>query len=83
MPTHISLSLDDHSIRFIEALVSQGRFGSASDVICAGLRLLEEQEVGLSALRSALIDGESSGASTPFDLEAFIVRKRRDDGSPL
>jgi antitoxin ParD1/3/4 len=31
----------------------------------------------MSALRAALIDGEESGPSTPFDFEAFIARKRK------
>jgi antitoxin ParD1/3/4 len=42
----------------------------------AGLRLLEEQEAKLSALRAALIEGEESGPPTPFDFDAFIERKR-------
>jgi len=42
----------------------------------AALRLLEEQEVRLAALRTALIEGETSGQSTPFDFDAFIARKR-------
>jgi len=42
----------------------------------AALRLLEEQETKLAALRAALIEGETSGQSTPFDFEAFIARKR-------
>jgi antitoxin ParD1/3/4 len=41
--------------------------------------LLEEQEIRLGALRVALIEGEESGAATPFDLEAFIARKRAED----
>jgi antitoxin ParD1/3/4 len=31
----------------------------------------------MSALRAALIEGEESGPSTPFDFEAFIARKRK------
>jgi antitoxin ParD1/3/4 len=71
-----SFSLGEHFSRFVEAQVDQGRYSSASDVVRAGLRLLEEQEATLTALRAALIEGEQSGPSTPFDFEAFIARKR-------
>jgi antitoxin ParD1/3/4 len=42
---------------------------------------LEERETKLTALRAALIEGENSGPSTPFDFEAFIARKR-EQGMP-
>jgi antitoxin ParD1/3/4 len=45
----------------------------------AGLRLLEERETKLEALRAALIEGETSRDATPFDLEAFIAKKRAGD----
>jgi antitoxin ParD1/3/4 len=44
----------------------------------ASLRLLEERGTKLTALRAALIEGEDSGPSTPFDFEAFIAHKRNE-----
>ena len=76
MSKNTSFSLGEHFSSFVEAQIGQGRYSSASDVVRAGLRLLEEQEVQLEALRAALIEGEQSGPSTPFDFEAFIARKR-------
>ncbi len=76
MSKNTSISLGDHFTDFIDAKVAEGRYASASDVVRAGLRLLEEREASLAALRAALIEGENSGASTPFDFEAFLAKKR-------
>jgi antitoxin ParD1/3/4 len=72
-----SVIIGDHFAEFIERQVGEGRYGSASDVVRAGLRLLEEREMKVEALRAALIEGEQSGPSTPFDFDDFIDRKRQ------
>ena len=72
-----SFSLGEHFTGFVEAQVKEGRYSNASDVMRAALRLLEEREARMDALRAALVEGEESGASTPFDFEAFIARKRK------
>ncbi len=76
MSKNTSISLGDHFAEFIDTQVARGRYASASDVVRAGLRLLEEHEAGLDALRAALMEGEESGPSAPFDFEAFIAAKR-------
>ena len=76
MSRNTSISLGDHFASFIDQQVQGGRYGSASDVIRAGLRLLEETETRIQALRAALIAGEESGPSSPFDFDAFIAQKR-------
>jgi antitoxin ParD1/3/4 len=77
MPKNTSITIGDHFADFIERQVEHGRYGSASDVVRAGLRLLEEHEMRLEALRAALIEGEQSRPSTAFDFDAFIDRKRK------
>jgi antitoxin ParD1/3/4 len=72
-----SFSLGEHFSAFVESQVKDGRYDTASDVMRAALRLLEERETKLAALRAALIEGEPSGPATPFDFEAFITRKRK------
>lgn len=76
MGKNTSFSLDQHFSAFIEDEVASGRYRSASDVVRAALRLLEERETRLEALRQALIAGENSGTSTPFDFDTFVSRKR-------
>ena len=68
-----SVSLGEHFAEFIAASVKEGRYNSASDVVRAGLRLLEEQEAKLKALRQAISDGEASGyPDHPLDFKAFL-----------
>ncbi|WP_454623448.1 type II toxin-antitoxin system ParD family antitoxin [Brucella anthropi] len=76
MSRNTSVSLGDHFVNFIDSQVRGGRYGSASDVVRAGLRLLEEQETRVKSLQEALIAGEESGQSKPLDREGFMQRMK-------
>ena len=71
MQKNTSITIGSHYAEFISQQVAQGRFGSTSEAIRAGLRLLEEQEAKLSLLRQALIEGENSGISD-YSLDSLI-----------
>ncbi|MFT3899788.1 MAG: type II toxin-antitoxin system ParD family antitoxin [Gordonia sp. (in: high G+C Gram-positive bacteria)] len=77
MAQNTSISLDDHFAEFLAQQVASGRYRSASEVVRAGLRLLEDRETQMSALRQALVDGEASGAAEDFDFDAFIADKKK------
>lgn len=76
MAKNTSVSLGDHFSDFIEEQVESGRYGSASDVVRAGLRLLEEREAALADLRRAIEDGLASSDALPFDRKEFFKRMR-------
>jgi antitoxin ParD1/3/4 len=64
MARNTSITLGDHFGSFVDERVAAGRYGSASEVVRAGLRILEAEEQKLEALRAALIEGEASGRSS-------------------
>lgn len=76
MARNTSIILGDQLDAFVEGRVASGRYGSASEVVRAGLRLLEAEETRLQALRNALEAGEASGPPTPFDFDAFIAARK-------
>lgn len=80
MNRNTSVSLGTHFASFIDTQVQGGRYGTASDVVRAGLRLLEEHEAKVKALQDALRAGLESGEPCPFDNEAFLARIRAKHG---
>ncbi|MCF6263287.1 MAG: type II toxin-antitoxin system ParD family antitoxin [Xanthomonadales bacterium] len=71
MAKNTSITLGDHFDGFISGQLSSGRFNSASEVIRAALRLLENSETRLKTLRQMLNEGEQSGISD-YNYDAFM-----------
>lgn len=57
MARNTSVSLGDHFSDFVQEQVASGRYATASDVLRAGLRLLEYEEAKLDRLRELIAEG--------------------------
>lgn len=83
MGRNTSISLGSHFEEFIEKSIASGRFNNASEMVRAGLRLLEDEESKVAALRNALMEGVNSGRVEGFDanrhLESLKI-KRANNG---
>ncbi|WP_342087328.1 type II toxin-antitoxin system ParD family antitoxin [Dyadobacter sp. OTU695] len=76
MTKNTSISIGPHFDTFIQNQIETGRYASTSEVVRAGLRLLEREEEKLKLLRQALAEGEQSGWAEDFDPEEFKARMR-------
>ncbi|HMO33763.1 MAG TPA: type II toxin-antitoxin system ParD family antitoxin [Lacibacter sp.] len=82
MGRNTSISLGNHFEEFVDAKVSSGRFKNASEVIRAGLRLLEEEEIKITALKNAIAEGRDSGMANNLNpkkhLEKLKTARRKN-----
>lgn len=67
MSRNTSVSLGDHFDEFVDDQISTGRFKNASELIWAGLKLLEEEESKKLALKKAINEDIESGVAVNFD----------------
>jgi antitoxin ParD1/3/4 len=74
MGRNTSISLGDHFENFVEDKVTNGRFKNASEVIRAGLRLLEEEETKILALKKAIAEGVESGTIKNFNPQKHLQK---------
>ena len=77
-----SISLGNHFDQFVSSQVSTGRYKNVSEVIRAGLRLLEDEESKVIALKNAIQKGIDSGIAHDFDpkkhLQELKARKQNN-----
>lgn len=78
MSKNTSVSLGDHFAEFVEQQVASGRYTSASEVIRAGLRLLQSEEAKLARLRDLIREGDESGEPAPLDRAKFYAEMKAE-----
>ncbi len=64
-----SISLGNYFDNFVRSQVLAGRYKNVSEVVRAGLRLLEDEENKTIALRNAIQEGINSGIAHDFDVK--------------
>jgi len=74
MSRNTSISIGNYFDNFIQNRISAGRYKNASEVVRAGLRLLEEEENRILALKEAIQEGIESGIAYDFHPESHLDR---------
>ncbi len=72
MGRNTSVSLGNYFEDFVDNKISQGRFKNASEVIRAGLRLLEKEENKIEFLKKAVQEGMDSGVAKDFNPQKHV-----------
>ncbi len=78
MAKNTSVTLGEHFDQFINQQLNSGRYGSASEVVRAGLRALEDQETKIMNLRNMLVEGENSGVAE-YTYDSLISELDKDN----
>ncbi|MBY0425550.1 MAG: type II toxin-antitoxin system ParD family antitoxin [Cytophagales bacterium] len=74
MGRNTSVSLGDYFEEFVDSRISEGRYKNASEVIRAGLRLLEQEENKVQILKNAIQEGIESGRVEDFDPKKHLEK---------
>jgi len=69
----MDVSIDENLTDFVESIVKSGRYGSASEVVREGLRLVEAREAKLQALREIIDQSIAEGGeNSDEDVDAAL-----------
>lgn len=64
-----SITLGEHFDEYIADQLASGRYRTASELIREGLRLHEERELKLAALKASIEEGVASGLVSEFSFD--------------
>ncbi len=73
-----SISLGNYFDQFVSSQVAAGRYQNVSEVVRAGLRLLEDEESKIVALRAAIQKGLDSARVDNFDFEENLKQLKAE-----
>lgn len=73
MRRNTSVALGNYFEEFVENKISEGRYKNASEMIRAGLRLLEEEENRVIALKASIKEGLESGVAKDFNSKKHLA----------
>lgn len=76
-----SISLGNYFDQFVQTQVSAGRYKNVSEVIRAGLRMLENEESKVIALRNAIQEGLNSPLAEDFDFDENLKSLKVEKGN--
>jgi len=72
----MNVSIGERWETFVDRIVREGRYGSASEVVREGLRLVEEREAKLRALRRMLDASIAAGGEAgDTDIDEALAQK--------
>lgn len=78
MSKNTSISLGSYFDQFVQEQLKEGRYKNASEIIHAGLRLLENEENKVVVLRNAIQEGLNSPVVEDFDFNENLKRLKAD-----
>ncbi len=80
----MNVSLSSTFEAYIQKQLDEGTYNNASEIVREALRLKMQQDeiyqARLESLRAAIIQGEGSGDSIPFDMQDIIQEAKKDTG---
>ena len=78
MSKNTSISLGNYFDQFVQTQISSGRYKNVSEIIRAGLRLLEDEESKVIALKHAIQEGLNSPRVENFDFDDHLVKLKSE-----
>lgn len=78
MSKNTSISLGNYFEQFVQTQIAAGRYKNVSEIIRAGLRLLENEESKVTALKNSIQEGLNSPRVENFDFDEHLSKLKSE-----